>query len=297
MTQGKGSEKTTINHSSNFSNNHSKLSNRIHTPSDEIHWTGDAKMDELSFYHIREKLKSYERIQIENLLQELTNKTHLIENLIQEKRAAEKKFGTMKDATASTRKKDFKRPVSPHRRFPDLRWNISFDASQGNTTAGAAEPESMCGLDAQEFASKLMAQNQGLQRLLQSHQIEIPKELQGGEKLGKVAFTIPGTPTGEQRTGSARSLSTRRPVSALPTTGTPFVIPQLSKSRPDSGIASQRTSALGTPRPGTADLHRIHSRPTSSRVRDLQWPRPPRRPESGFSERPTSARPLPRLES
>ena len=269
----------------------------MQTPSDEINWTGDAKKDELSFYHIREKLKSYERIQIENLLQELTNKTHLIEKLIQEKKDAERKYGDMKEAVTLAKKKDLKRPVSPHRRFPDIRWNISFDPSQGNNAAGAAEPAVLTRtVDAQEFTSKLMAQNHALQRLLQEHNIEIPKEFQPG----KVAFTIPETPLTE-RANSARSLSTihRRPVSARPShgSGSPFVIPQISKSRPDSGIASQRTSAFGASRPGTADVYRNQSRPTSSRMRDLQWPKPPRRPGSGFSERPTSGRSLPRLES
>ena len=275
-----------------------------------LQWTGDARQDEMTFYQMKEKLRVYERIQVENLLQELKNKTHLIERLIEEKKELERRNEQQK-----TQKPLPKRSTSPLRLFPDLRWNApsgaKLDPAQTRQIAGAAEPDGrpellqqMRGL--QESVDRLSSDNQILIKLLEAHKIEVPNLMSehsamgGIDRQGKVGFTVPDMPKppSRGRLSSARSHSTRfsgnHDSNGTPD-ASPFVIPRLDSRKisrpPSSSAASQRTLHS---RPNTAGrpltAGGASKRPMSSRF-DGRLMVPRTRPLSGFSSSVSGERP------
>ncbi len=213
-----------------------------------IDWSGDPTKDGLLFYQMKEKLKFYEKIEIDNLLEELKNKTYLIESFIQQK----------KDENAQ--KSDLDKPSkvsqrpSPVRKTPDLRWNIKYaKKADTKTSAVSAEPSSKMEYE----LSRLTVLNQQLIQILENNSINVPNDIVLQDKH-RVSF----------------ALSNARPESGSYSTITlPYVIPDISRassarknrSRPQSGLSA---TIIGTPsiagsRPSTA---RLLSRPSTARL-------------------------------
>ena len=225
-------------------------------------WTGDPKKDEFHFYQIKEKLKFYEKIEIQNLLEELKNKTHLIENFIQQKKDQEAQKTAPKKVG-----KSFQRQ-SPHPKFPELRWDIPYSNVKHSRIASCAEPSSKLELE----VSRLSSINEQLLQLLEKNSIAVPKEIFLTDKQ-KVSFALPRPPQ------SARSYTTNysRPQSGQDLdSSTSFIIPDISRassarrmvSRPDSRLSA---TVVGTPnneflsRPNTSEQKKRSSRPVSAR--------------------------------
>ena len=229
-------------------------------------WTGDPKKDELIFYQIKEKLKFYEKIQIQNLLEELKNKTYLIETLIQQKRDEETKKDSIQKPS-----KILCRPSSV--RKPDLRWNIKVrnDLDQSNAAA-SAEPSSKTEYE----LNRLTSINQQLIQLLQKNSIPIPNDILSSDKQ-RVSFAVTAAPP------SVKSQLYSRPQSGTESVTTlPYVIPILSRvssarkdggSRPESGLSG---TMIGTSIAGS------NSRPCTARQIS--------RPGTSSAKRPASAR-------
>jgi hypothetical protein len=188
----------------------------------------------LTFYQLLEKLKTYERIQVDTLLQELKNKTYLVEKLIDEQKELVKK--------AQTRSTPPKRSKSPGMKAIDFRDYIRAQVEE-NMIAGAAEPN-MKDPERERLTleiERLAQQNQALEQLLHQHQIPIPDSQTSAKS--KVAFKIPDIHA--KRIGSARiprppsSAASQRPQSGKSGKHSDvFVIPQLMKRPVSAAISS-----------------------------------------------------------
>lgn len=214
-----------------------------------VEWTGDPNKDEIQFYQMKEKLKFYEKIEIKNLLEELQNKTYLIESFIQQKKDEEAQKSKLEKPSRVPKQKSV-------RKSPDLRWNIKYATkADSKTSAVSAEPSSRM----EHELSRLTALNQQLIQLLENNSIQVPSDILSSDK-NRVSF----------------SFSNARPMSGADSTTTlPYVIPDISRassvrksriSRPASGHS---VTVVGTPsiagsqtRPSTA---RPVSRPVTSR--------------------------------